>query len=166
MLNSVSWKQVLTNTIAFWLISNGCGTLSFLSELNLAELARQHANSGGELPNDGTAIAVGKMFIGTAIVIIIWLLFAFFISVIVSARRKWYWVNSVLALILVVLANHYLPSGNYFLLTMPGSQFTGAWYYILYGIVMVVIGIILLWPKKPTSQHTDNNKTSPSPNYA
>ena len=166
MLKILSWKQVLINAIAFWLISKGCGTLSFLNELDLAEPARQHANLGMELPKDGTEIAIGKMFIGTAIASLLGLLVAFLISVIASTQRKWYWINSVLGLLLTVLATRYLPLDRHYLLTLPGGEFSGAWYYIFYGFMMLLAGLFLLWPKKKASQHTGNNKTTPSPNYA
>jgi hypothetical protein len=165
MFNRLSWQRLLLNAIAFWLIYNGFGTLSFLNELQLAELARHHANLGKELANDGTTMTVGKMFIGVAIASIVGLLFAFFISLVASVRRRWHWLNAVLGLVLVVLLIRYLPLNRDYLLKLPGSQFAGAWYYWVYGFIMVVTGIVLLWLKKKVSRHTDNTIT-PNPKYA
>lgn len=167
MRRAISWKRVLITIIAFWLISNGFETLSFLNELELADLLRHSDKVESDLLQNGfTIINLGKLFIGAAIANTIGLLFAFLISIVSSTRRRGYWLTALPALVLIGLINRYDLFGRYYLLKMPGSQFRGVWYYIFYGLLMVVTGVLLLWFNKEASHNTGRSKASSSPNYA
>jgi hypothetical protein len=79
----------------------------------------------------------------------------------ICMKRKWFWVNSFLAFIFLLLLNLLLSTGweyvNHFFL-LPGNLFNGATYYLINGSVLLLLGTIaLLWNKgieKPKSNAT------------
>jgi len=97
----LNWRQVLMHVIAFWFFIYSFQTLSYLHNTKLIDTVR---NSNGELTNrifvNNRIVAsdLTDFFLWKGISGFIGLFVAFIISLTISIRRQWFWVNALIAL--------------------------------------------------------------------
>ena len=101
-MSKLNWRQLLLHFIAFWFFIHAFETFSFLYDTRLVDIVRHSNNqdlnqkladeniSAGEL----TYFVVWKNISG-----FIGLLVAFIVSLLISIKKHWFWLNSLIVLI-------------------------------------------------------------------
>jgi hypothetical protein len=75
-------------------------------------------------------------------------LIAFLITLLISKKKKFYWLNSILSLVIFwTLSQYDLTGWNYLknIFLLPGEIANGIWYYLINGFLMISLGIALLF---------------------
>lgn len=90
------------------------------------------------------------------------LLIAIIISLSISIKRKWLWLNSLLVFILSYLIKSFDKDGWHFLkpvFLIPGQYFNdqSAGYYVANGLPMLIIGCVLFFSKKTNRFFANSN---------
>src|SRR5688572_19268049 len=101
-IGKINWRQILMHFIASWFFIYAFQTISFLYNTNLVDIVRQTdgdftiktLNDNGTTASD---LVYFQLWTGTSGVI--GLLVAFIFSLVISIRKKWFWVNSLLTFI-------------------------------------------------------------------
>lgn len=142
----INWKQVLVYTIAIWFVTYAFETLSYLFHLKTINAARLHGvnafEKSGVTPGDLSLFLIWKTFAGA----IGWLT-AFFISLVLSIKRGWFWLNSLLSLAfaLMLLRIHlweYVKTVFYF----PGRLASNlSIEFLINGVLLLSIGLLIFF---------------------
>ena len=130
--------------------------LGFLNNVEYADAICLSSNEAERL----TAISLSKINISIGITYTIGEVIGFAMCMMASYSVRGSYINSIIALIVLVLLGLTIGTGweilkNIFLL--PGSLFSGALYYWVNGLMLVLIGILcIIWTKKFYLIKTDN----------
>jgi hypothetical protein len=161
MVRRLNIKLIVLVFIALWLFDKSGEVLGYLSNSTLAVQIRQAkddttALSGGRL----TMVSITNLVLASGVASLVGLMVGLFISLIICRKRKWHWLNPVLALLLVYLAG-WLQTGklNFIrqVLRMPGEAFIGSWYYLINGFVSIILGL-LTFALIYSMRHLDGNR--------
>lgn len=162
-LARINWRQIAVHTIAIWFVIYAFQTLFYLFHLKIIDAFNSSGGNTKEvLEKHGVTTAdlslflVWKNFSGP-----IGLLFAFFLSLFISIRRKWFWVNSILSFVLAILlfrANLWDYTRHLFY--YPGRLFSNSIIKILTnGTLLLAIGLLLFFSKPITRFISGRSKT-------
>jgi len=148
-LNAINWKQVVIYFIAFWLISHGALAFSYLFDLQLSEILRLSYNPKGEISaNNYEAGRLADLNLFLALGRTIGLLFAFGIAFLLAKKIRGNWVNPVVAFVIALVLGIFNLLAWSILQSVfltPGSRFSGSSYYVVNGLVLIILGLIILW---------------------
>lgn len=151
----LNWRHILIHSIAFWFFIQALQTLSYLYDTKLIDIVRQ---SNGQF-NDQDLVET-KMEAPDLAYFVLWanvsglvgLLVAFIISLTISLKRHWFWVNSLFAVLLIyilyrleLLGWAYLKQFFWYL----GQKFnnsTGE--FLLNGVILLIIGFFIFFLKQ------------------
>jgi len=149
---------------AFWFFIHAAQTLSFLFNTNLVDTVR---NTKGGLTtkslNDSgtTASDLVDYLLWTTISGFVGLLVAFVISLLISIKRHWFWVNSLITFIVTYILYRYDLLGWTYLKKIfwyLGHKFNNTTVEFLFnGIILLIIGLLVFLLKRP-NQFIENNK--------
>ena len=162
-IERINWRQILMHFFAFWFFIYAAQTLSFLYNTNLLDTVR---NTKGELTtkalNDSgtTASDLVDYVLWTTISGFIGLLVAFIISLLISIKRHWFWVNSLIAFIVTYILYRYDLLGWTYLKQIfwyVGQKLNNTTVEFLFnGITLLIIGLLIFLLKRP-NQFIENN---------
>jgi hypothetical protein len=161
MVRRLNIKLIVLFFIALWLFEKAGEVLGYLRNSTLAEQIRQAkgdttALSGEEL----TIVRITDLVLASGVASLVGLLVGLFISLIICRKRKWHWLNPVLALLIVYLTGWLQSDKLNFVghvLRMPGETFIGSWYYLINGFVSVFFGL-LIFALINLMRHPDGNQ--------
>jgi len=149
----INWKQVFVHFLGMLFFALAFQSFAYLTNLNLSELIRHSNNAEREIiRQEAGATTLNDLYFSIELARTIGFVLGFLVSILISRIRNWYWVNSTLSLIMILLlgfAGLLGWSSTNFLLLFPFRFLSGSSYYILIGIVLLAIGIILLLIKQP-----------------
>jgi hypothetical protein len=150
--------------LAFWFFIHAFQTLSYLYDTKLIDTVRQ---SNGQLNNQ--ALIDNKIEASDLTYFVLWtsvsgfvgLLVAFIISLAISIKRHWFWVNALLAFIVTyilyrfdLLGWTYLKQFFWYL----GQKFNNSTIEFLFnGLVLLIIGVLIFFLRMP-NRFIENNK--------
>ena len=130
--------------------------LSYLYNTNLVDTLR---NSNGQdtikvlVNNDTTASDVAYFHFWTGVSGSIGLLVAFILSLIISIRRHWFWVNSLIAFVVTYILYRYDVLGWTYLKRVfwyLGQKFDNSTVEFLFnGIILLIIGLLVFLLRRP-----------------
>jgi len=167
-ISRLNWRQILLHLIAIWFFIYAFETFAYLTNTKFIELFRHSDQqiTRTTLEENGisssnitdllftvTAAGLSGMVVG------------FIISLIISIRQHWFWVNSLIALLLFLI-----PVNLGFLsrqsLTkifwVPGQIFSDTTIeFLANGIILLVIGLIIFFWKRPKRFIENNNLVTP-----
>ncbi len=150
-LARINWRQVLVHAVAFWFVSHAFETLYYLFDLKIVDAAKSsEMNMKEMLQEQGITIEELQMFlVCKSLSGSIGLLFAFFLSLLMSIRRKWFWLNSLLSLVLTILLfRAHVWYYTKYLFYYPGRLFSNSIIELLInGILLLAIGLLLFFSK-------------------
>ena len=163
-ISKINWRQILIHFVAFWFFILSFQTLSYLHNIKLINIL-QHSNEHSlskDLSDNGIK---SSEFVNTMIWINVsgffGLLAAGSISLVISIRQHWLWVNTLIAIILIYIFERFNFLGWRYLVrsvwylgrTLNNS--TAAFLFI--GIILLVIGI-LMFSLKRTIRFIENHR--------
>jgi hypothetical protein len=146
-ISRINWRLILIHFIATWFFIQSFFILSFLHDLKAYEVFtdkwRKEYFDEARFMN-----VINWMYTSPYI----GLLVAFAISLTISIKRKWLWLNSLLVFILSYLLKRFGLDGWKFLKMIfltPGQYFNhhSAWYYLANGLPMLILGFVLFYSK-------------------
>lgn len=147
LISKVNWRQMLIHFLAMWFFIQSFFILSFLHDLRIDKIFTEEWKAES---TDGTQItsALYWMYISPYV----GLLVAFFISLSISIKRKWFWLNSVLVFILAFLLRRVQLDGWKYLkhiFLAPGQIFyhNPILYYLANVLPMFLIGFLLFFSR-------------------
>lgn len=165
-ISRINWRQILVHTIAFWFFMYAFETLSYLFHLKIlnaalssnADLEKMMAEKG-ITTEDLSLFLFWKSISGT-----IGLFAALLLSLFLSVKRSWFWLNSLLAFALIFLLHwfhvtgwDYLKSIFYYL----GSLFANTLFkFLIDGTILLVPGLFLFFSKSITRFITSGTQSA------
>ena len=162
----LNWRQLIVHFVAFWFFIHAFQTLSYLYDTKLIDAFRNsNEHITGKLLTEGgfEASDLTYFVLWTNVSGFIGLLVAFIISLTISIRRHWFWVNSLIIFVAIYLLHRFgLLGWNY---SKPffwylGQKFNNSTVEFLFnGIVMLVIGLLIFFLKRP-NQFIETGKWS------
>jgi hypothetical protein len=151
-ITRLNWLQILIHLVAFWFFIHAFQTLSYLYDTKLVDTVR-HSNDqtiDGAFRHNGIEGSDLTYFIlWTSVSGLIGLLIAFIISLSISIRRHWFWINSLIAFVLTyflykfdLLAWTYLKKIFWYLGQRVNNSTTE---FLLNGIILLIIGFLIFF---------------------
>ena len=155
-ISKLNWRQVVIHAIVFWFFMYAFYTLSHLYNTKYIEIIRYSTEQDAikTFTDNGTMVDAMIFFsIWTSIAGFVGLLIAFFISLAVSIKRHWFWVNSLIAFIIMyllyrlnVLGWEYMKGLFWFI----GKMFNNVILeFLINGIILLIVGLLFFFSKKP-----------------
>lgn len=169
-LSKLNWRLMMVHFMACWFIYHAFWQLGYLYDYNYMEKVTHQIIFKGHQMNvnnyqglDGHRMAM--ISVNAAMISLAALLMSFLISLLLSIRHKWYWLNSIIVLVIAVLS-HYLDKHYYDylrpVLQAPGRLFKPDWARIITnGSIMLAIGLCLFFWRRIT-RFIDGTKTRPA----
>jgi len=166
----LNWRLAAVHYVAAWFFMYSFQTLSALHNTALLNIITKQGSHDIEpiLSRHGIAAAELTDFVlWTSLANTAGLLVAFCISLVISTRRKWFWFNSLLVLVLAIilarldqLAWQYLKR----ILLMPGKICSSAaMEFLVNGLIMLALGLLIFfWPKANRFIEKGSNKNTAS----
>ena len=147
VLARINWRQVLVHTVAFWFVAYAFETLSYLFHLKIIYAVKSSGNemiAEAATTDDLYLFLVWKSLSGS-----IGLLTAFLVSIILSIKRRWFWLNSLLSFILTILLFRvHVWDYTKRLFYYPGRLFSDSLVeFLINGCLLLLIGILLFFSK-------------------
>ena len=155
-------RQIALHFIAFCFLYYSFKTFSFLSNTKIIDIFRQQNQDIYEaVKNQGiTTTELVHFDFLTKTAGTIGLLFAFFISLTISIKRKWFWVNSLIIFIAAFLLARF-DLGWFYLkkfLWFPGHLLTNTHFeFIVNGTILLAVGLLIFF-LKPTNKFIENRE--------
>ena len=146
MARRLDIKLLVLFFIALWLFDKAGEVLGYLRNPTLAEQIRQAKGNTAALSGEGlTVISITDLVLASGFASIAGLFVGLVIALLICKKRKWHWLNPILALVLVYLMGWLeIDSAKYIvqLLRMPGEIANGIWYYVINGLVSIFLGLL------------------------
>lgn len=160
----LNWRQILVHFVAFWFFIHAFQTLSYLYDTKLIDTVR-HSNGKIEdttfVDSGIEASDLSYFLFWTSVSGFIGLVVAFIISLTISIRRHWFWVNALLAFLATYfLYRFHLLGWNYLkqFFWYLGQKFNNSTLEFLFnGTILLIIGILVFFLNRP-NQFIENNK--------
>lgn len=150
-MSRINWRQILVHAIAFWFFMYAFQTLSYLFHLKLIDIVRVSNNNLNDAmtKNDIGPVELTSFLITEGFANIGGLITAFIISLLLSRKNKWFWINSLIALLLVIILS---KTGINLWDTLRPVFYSLGWLfsnslvtYLINGILLLSIGLLLLF---------------------
>lgn len=155
-ISRLNWRQVAIHFIATWFFMYSFQTLAVLYNTNLVEIIRQSGKDS--LPNtlnENEIFAADLTYFNmwTGVARTVGLIVAFIISLIISFKRKWFWLNSLIVLIIAFILGWFnLLGWAYFkkIFLMPGKIFDNVILeFLANGFIILSVGLLTFFLAKP-----------------
>lgn len=141
-------------------------TLSFLQNASLIDILRQSGNNDLSLTlskKGFSSVDIFNFTLWISVANTIGLLVAFGISLAISIKRKWFWLNSLLVLFIMLVLNQFDMLGWKYLkriFLMPGEISQNITLeFLINGLILLVLGILtFFWAR--TNQFIAKRRSS------
>ena len=144
----LNWRQVAIHFIATWFFMFSFQTLAILHDTNIVDVVRQPGKDNltkALNENKITTYDLTYFTVWTSLANSIGLLVAFGISLTISIKRKWFWFNSFLVLVLInILGRFDLLGWNYLkkIFLTPGEIFRNIkMEFLTNGLILLTLGL-------------------------
>ena len=150
-IQRLNWRQILVHFVATWFFIYAFQFLAYLSNTTMFDGLQKFSSSDQEELNnflkdkDFTAGQMITYFYYASAVWLLGLIIAFIFSLLISKKRKWFWINSLIVFLLVFFLKEYDLLGWSFLKSIfltPGKIFKNSPYYVT--LYLLTDGLILL----------------------
>jgi len=147
MIRRLNLKLIVLFFVALWLFGKAGEIMGYLRDPTLAEQIRQAKGDTSTLVGEGlTIVRITDLVLASGFAGLIGLLVGLIISLLICRRRKWHWINPILALTVVYVTGWLqIDDTSYILrlLRMPGETVYGIWYYLVNGLVSISLGLLI-----------------------
>lgn len=163
-ITRLNWRQIVIHFIAFWFFIHAFQTLSYLFDTKLVDTVRQ---SNGQLTS--RALTDKKIEASDLTYFVLWtsvsgffgLLVAFIISVAISIKRHWFWINALISFLLMYILYRFDLLGWTYLKQIflyVGQKFNNSTIEFLFnGIILLIIGVLIFFLRQP-NKFIENKK--------
>lgn len=148
LISRFNWRLMLIHFIAMWFFMYAFFILCRLHDLNAYEVfTKKWQQNSFDVKRYMSEIywLYGSPYVG--------LLVAFIISLFISIKKKWFWLNSVIVFLIVYLLRRFDIDGWHYLkyiFLSPGDLFDqySAGEYLVNGLPLLAIGLFLFFSKR------------------
>ena len=156
-LSKLNWRLMVIHLIAYWFFIHSFLMFSYLHDNKFLMILLNHSKSWFNNPKgwrfDVSSFSIDMLWINLSKPI--GLLTGFLISLAITIKKRWYWVNSLIVfLVAALLLRFHLFGWHYlsYVFLAPGSVFKeySIGYFLVNGLVMLTIGLMLFFLKWPT----------------
>ena len=172
----INWRQIVIHVIASWFLIHAFYTFSILYDTKLIEVVRNSKPRAGFAIWEKSGIAVSDpiyFLLVTELSYLAGLLFAFITSLVISIKRHWFWVNSLIVLVATCLLNRFdLLSWDYLrrYFWYPGQLINNVKIeFAVNGTILLTISLLFFFSGRLTRFIENRRITSPhqsSPSYS
>ena len=163
----LNWRQVVIHFIATWFFMYSFQTLAFLHNTKLIGLIRQSSNGDITKSLNQSGIPASELLyfnLWTGIGNTIGLLVALIISLTISIRQKWFWVNSIIVLVLAYSLSWFNLLGWTYLKKIfltPGEIFRNTTLeFLTNGIILLTLGLLTFFLSKANNFIATGSRTT------
>jgi len=146
MVSRLNIKLIPLFFVALWLFDKAGEILGYLRNYALAEQIRHSNGDTTAIKGEGlTLVSINDLVLASGIASHLGLLVGLVFALLICRKRKWHWISPTLALLLVYLTVWFQTDKMGFvgqLLRMPGDKFNGIWYYLINGLVCILLGLL------------------------
>ena len=155
IISKLNWRQIIIHLAAAWFFMHAFLTLAYLKDIEVVDIIRREGSENA-LNNSAeygvTITRILNMAVWGGLGSTVGLFVAFIVSVIISIRKHWHWINSVVVLVVAYLLSWFGLTGWVYLkevLLTPGTIFRDTiWEFLTNGLLLLAIGIFLFsWRK-------------------
>jgi hypothetical protein len=167
-ISKLNWRLMIVHILACWFFFHALWQLGFLYDYNYLEEIRRHINEHNYRDFNNyrglDARRIAMIPFNAALIGLGGLLAGFVLSLLLSLKHKWFWVNSVIILLITFIL--FCLDRFYFdylrpVFRFPGRLFKPDWAYILAnGLIMLAIGLLLFLLKR-VIKFIDGKKVHP-----
>ena len=163
----LNWRHVAIHFIATWFFMYSFQTLAVLHDINLVDIFRQSGkdslmNAMKENKISGSDLTYFTVW--TSLANTIGLLVAFGISLTISIKRKWFWFNSFLVLVVVLILGRFDLLGWKYLKEIflkPGEIFsTTTLEFLVNGLIILTLGLLTFFLAKTNKFIAKGNRAT------
>ncbi|MGV3460104.1 MAG: hypothetical protein ACO1N9_06585 [Flavobacterium sp.] len=159
-LSKLNWKQIIIHMIAAWFLF---GTLHQFYSLYRIDLLEGYKDGGMKFLSDN-ANEVNYYIFYLSLSGLVAALITLFISIILSIKKGWHWINSVLSFVIIMILKRVDLDYIERILFYPGWQFKSLRIgFVVNGLIMLSVSLFLFF--SPIVQRFISGKkitTSPS----
>ncbi len=160
----LNWRQILLHFIAFWFFIHAFQTLSYLYDTKLIDAVRQsngQLNNQTLIDNNIEASDLTYFVLWTSVSGFVGLLVAFIISLAISIKRHWFWINALIAFLLTYILYRFNLLGWTYVKQFfwyLGQKFNNSTIEFLFnGLILLIIGVLIFFLRRP-NRFIENNK--------
>lgn len=174
LLSGINWRQILVHCFAAMFLLLSFRQFSVLNNLEYARLILLHGGTASNYLTNGNEVEaiISSYYFWLSLSGLIALFIAFSVSLLITIKKKWFWLNSLIVLIITILLNRqrvfdweiifrgFYVLGNVF--KTNGIEYTS----IINGITLLCLSLFTFFNKKITSFieiHNQPKKNEPSP---
>lgn len=147
-LSKMNWKIIVLHLLASWFFMTGFFTLSFLTNIQIAEAFKSFIPFTGAAwwGNSVNSFVLTIYFAGFAGLII-----SFIVSLFICIRKKWFWLNALIVFLLSILL--YKFYWEFWNMARPFAWFIGEkmesifLQFLINGIMLLGIGLFIFFSK-------------------
>jgi len=142
--SKLNWRLIFVHFIATWFIYHALWQFSYLSDYPLLEKIGHldYTGSGKE-----TVQRMSMLTVMTVVFRFAGIFIGFGISLWLSLKNKWNWINSVIVLLIssaCFFLDRFYYSSIRFIFDLPGRVFKSDWDIIVTnGLIMLIIGMVI-----------------------
>lgn len=148
-ISRLNWRHILIHFVAAWFFMYAFQTLATLHDIKLVDIFRQSdaGNIRNNLELNGRTVSDLSYFkLWNGIGKTPGLLIAFIISLIISIRKKWFWFNSFIVLMLMYILSWFGLTGWKYLKRIflkPGDFFENTTFeFLINGLILLTLGLL------------------------
>ncbi|RXK60941.1 hypothetical protein ESA94_10825 [Lacibacter luteus] len=150
-LARLNWRQVVIHALAFWFFMHAFETLYYLFNLEIISTFKASGNSTKKLleEQEVTVEDLSLFLIWQTLSGAIGWLTALFLSIILSVKQRWFWLNVIFSLFLLLLLLR-VPVWSYtkHLFYYPGRLFSNSiTEFLINGGLLLTLGLLLFFLK-------------------
>ena len=166
-LRRLNWRQVAIHFIATWFFMYSFQTLAALHNTDLIDIVRQSSQEDiTKALSESTTSAYQLVYFNlwTGIGNTVGLLVAFIISLSLSIRRKWFWFNSFIVLLVAYVLSWFGLLGWTYLKIIfltPGEIFSNTTLqFLTNGILLLSLGLLTFFMSQSNKFITAGNRAT------
>jgi hypothetical protein len=149
-INRLNWRLILLHLVACWCFAYAFSLFSWLHDLDYIKYVLTHSGQGIFKMPGVTGRRIADLLMWSALSYPAGLLICFILSMVISRKKRWFWLNGFISFLVACLLFHFKFTGWIwlkFIFLTPGQLFGNfsAGYFILNGIVLLVLGLLCLF---------------------
>lgn len=149
-ITRLNWRLILLNLAACWCFAYAFNLFGYLRDLGAVRAYARYWPDTDRIIKTVGNLRIAYLLLWTASGTLIGELVAFIISLILSIKKRWFWLNSFIAFLMLCLLIRFKLDGwrwLKFIFLKPGDLFgyPSAGYFIANGVVLLLLGLLCLF---------------------
>ncbi len=166
-MTKLNWRHILTHFIAFWFFRHAFMILSYLQNIDLVDIML-HSNSKDTIRTNTTNAELINFMLWTGAASTIGLMVGLLIAILIQIKRRWFWLNSLIAFLAIFLLTRFGLSGWNIMKQVflaPGQiTHNTTIEFLINGVILLAIALFILF-FKPLTRFIESGKMAKPPSH-